>query len=506
MSLTEHSRRRWIAALLAVGLAAGSVFAQSEARRVARLRAAFAREAKSGEDFDRRLEALRSVEPLSERIVETLVAVYDRMEREAKPIEERRDRPLQSGGGSARLVPLRDALQRLRSLQDVVVAVVTRARGEPLVRLVGLALGRKRLPTRLAHGIVGSAQHLEAGEADVVFDKLTKSSSREVVVLALAAVAAIGPAAHAAGNRVVELLGHEDVDVAVQAVRALEALRWPASLPAMIDRLDGAEGRLRRSLIGALRTLTGANPGAAVASWRLWLEHEGRAMVEGKAPLAAADAAEASAQPEPQLESVPGATGSYFGIPQDGDAILYVVDASQSMRQPGAGTSDETRMERCQRELHRALDALPRGKRFNLITFANGVVAFDTAMQEATPDNLRRAHEWVDAIQLQYQTNVYDALDLAFRVAGRRGEDDLYPLEADTILFLSDGEPTRRSTTRAGMQPDSADEILAAVHRWNPLRRIVVHVVALGVRPRAERPRNFLRRLAQENGGRFVER
>ena len=77
-------------------------------------------------------------------------------------------------------------------------------------------------------------------------------------------------------------------------------------------------------------------------------------------------------------------------------------------------------------------------------------------------------------------------------MAGRGTVDRYYPVVADTIFFLSDGAPTiKGSGDKRGLGRDSVEEILAAVQRWNPLGRVVIHSIGLGVRGGA---RSVLRR------------
>ena len=84
---------------------------------------------------------------------------------------------------------------------------------------------------------------------------------------------------------------------------------------------------------------------------------------------------------------------------------------------------------------------------------------------------------------------------------------------ADTVFFLSDGRPYvpnvgQRPGDKRKAMPDPNHEILAAVRRWNPYRRLVVHAVGLGLTGGRfeQQARSFLQKLAAQNGGRFVER
>ena len=91
------------------------------------------------------------------------------------------------------------------------------------------------------------------------------------------------------------------------------------------------------------------------------------------------------------------------------------------------------------------------------------------------------------------KTNSYDALMSALGVTAKKGATGDYEVDVDTIFFLSDGRPSY------GKFIDTAD-ILREVNEANQLRRIVIHTIALG-----EFQKDFMRRLAQENGGVFID-
>ena len=66
-------------------------------------------------------------------------------------------------------------------------------------------------------------------------------------------------------------------------------------------------------------------------------------------------------------------------------------------------------------------------------------------------------------------------------------------VDADTIFFLSDGQPT------AGLYVDASD-ILRAVREANRLRKMVIHTIGIG-----EHQLELMTRLAHENGGTHVD-
>ena len=107
----------------------------------------------------------------------------------------------------------------------------------------------------------------------------------------------------------------------------------------------------------------------------------------------------------------------------------------------------------------------------------------------------------MNGLPLKLGPNTYDALEQAFNTAGRGSFDRYYALQADTVFLLSDGAPTIQKLTGPGLNPDNKDAILAAVRRWNPFRRIVVHSIGLGLN---KKRRVFMEKLAKENGGRCV--
>ena len=146
------------------------------------------------------------------------------------------------------------------------------------------------------------------------------------------------------------------------------------------------------------------------------------------------------------------------------------------------------------------------------MSFANKARSFEAEMQPATPENVAAAVAWIEALKLELQTNVYDALELAFQLAGRGVGDRYYEPTADTVFFLSDGAPTIPQLKSGGMTQDDSERILGAVARWNALGRVRIHAVALGLQKRTKErnkkgrlwPYVFLKRLAEENGGRVV--
>jgi hypothetical protein len=119
----------------------------------------------------------------------------------------------------------------------------------------------------------------------------------------------------------------------------------------------------------------------------------------------------------------------------------------------------------------------------------------------ASKENKAAALQWVRAMSAHGTTYIDGALRLAFRLAGLEVPDDKYPeIAIDTMMVLSDGAPTDNSYPTAKlMEPE---EILQHVRVWNQHKRVIVHCIGISKHDGVE----FLKKLAQENGGTYVDR
>jgi hypothetical protein len=108
------------------------------------------------------------------------------------------------------------------------------------------------------------------------------------------------------------------------------------------------------------------------------------------------------------------------------------------------------------------------------------------------------AGEWLAGQRLQLGTNVFGALDAAFALAAPRHEERYFEPGYDTILFLSDGMPTRRDPEQPRkLPPDDRGLLLAMSKRRNPFGVVTLHTVALGKGSAVQ----FLRKLAAAHDG-----
>ena len=142
---------------------------------------------------------------------------------------------------------------------------------------------------------------------------------------------------------------------------------------------------------------------------------------------------------------------------------------------------DDTKIEFAKAELINCIVALNPKVKFNIISFESSIHSWQKHLVPASSGNKQQAISWTTAMRPTGATNLGDAILLAF-------EDK----EVDTIFVLSDGQPNQ------GKLP-SADAILNEVRRINTARRIVIHTINFAG------ARDFMKKLAEENGGQFVD-
>jgi len=274
--------------------------------------------------------------------------------------------------------------------------------------------------------------------------------------------------ANAAVPAVVANVGHERWRVRLAAIRTLARLRPAAGVEPLIARMadEDERWRLRLAAVDALQAITNRRTGLAPAAWRRWWEREG----------------EGFAVPAPRTAE-PAATGEtksvarFYGIPIDSDRVVFLIDVSGSMAQPARG--ELSRLEVAYEELLGASAALPGKPRVNVVLFNNEVRAWSGGLE---PVDRRKIGRFLRKTEAAGGTFLYDGLEAAFANAG-----------ADTIIVLTDGAVT-------GGKIEGDDAIVDAARALDRSGLVRLHGVAIGL----DSP--LLRRLAEQTGGRYVER
>ena len=291
--------------------------------------------------------------------------------------------------------------------------------------------------------------------------KLAAHPKPGVAIPALDALGEIHPADSFASFE--KALKAKEWPVRVAAIRGLAKLRRKDSIDLLVDRIDKEEGRMLAEIVDALRGLTGRPFGYGPGQWKEW-------WTKAKEDFTIPDKAAAI------VSSQAGMT-TYHGVPVLSNRIVFVLDMSGSMSSEGTGS--ETRMEQAKKELSRVLSQLNPAAQVNMVFFDDRIEPWHKGLLPIKT-HLKEAQAIVARVAPRGQTNIFDSLDFAFTHR-----------EADTIYLLSDGDPT------AGRIIDP-DDILREIRRMNRLRQIVIHTISFGVSP-------FLKRLAEQNGGQYVE-
>jgi hypothetical protein len=280
-------------------------------------------------------------------------------------------------------------------------------------------------------------------------------------------------------------------------VEAFGALGSPASVPILIEAMARETGRLQFELSELLERLTGQSLGHDPIPWLRWWEDHGEAFLGENADrrITKVDARDAEA-----------AEGfSYYGIETKSDKVIFILDISDSMNDdagetelPPDGIPKRTgnlrpKIQVARDKLVEAILDLPAGSTFNIIVYNKYVAAWRDKMMKATKRNKNEAFEYVMGLKAKEATNIFDALELAFKFGGRYLGDRHYASPVDTIFFLTDG----KATVGRIQEPE---RILAEVRRINRLGKITIHTIGAGYL----HDRDFLKALAEQNGGKYV--
>jgi hypothetical protein len=284
-------------------------------------------------------------------------------------------------------------------------------------------------------------------------------------------------------DRLAKRLDDPRWQVRAAVIAALGGMRTKESVDLLVARFPKEDGRLRDDLNAALRAITGRRMDPHPEAWRLWWETERASWTPASAAREAEGAAGAAKE------------GVYFyGIRTSSKRIVFCIDISGSMAFPldGQGGTKPPRIETAKRELLQALAALSEDAWFSIVTYGSTVATWKRRPIQATVAHKQEARKFVEQLRPSGATNIFDALVESMEVAaaaGKRKDAD----EADTIFFLTDGQPTH------GRIVDPA-QILEEITARNRLHGIVIHAIGVS----KEQNAGFLLNLARRNGGEYV--
>ena len=217
---------------------------------------------------------------------------------------------------------------------------------------------------------------------------------------------------------------------------------------------------------------------------------------------------------------------TYYGEKVYSDKVIFVIDLSLSMnaemvidrdtivRETGAvvsGSKAETKKEKKKdgeiipiewwkirtrkdfavSQLKYVVSTLKRGQLFDLVWYSDSVVVWQGRLTPATPQIKVKAANWLDELKCEGGTNTWGGLTKALNLVGRGTDDENYSRGADTIYFMSDGQPS------VGDIKDT-DAIVDAIERIHKVRRVKIHVAQVGTSPLP-----FMKRLAAVTDGNY---
>jgi hypothetical protein len=215
---------------------------------------------------------------------------------------------------------------------------------------------------------------------------------------------------------------------------------------------------------------------------------------------------------------------SFCGIPVEGSRVLFIVDLSRSMtfamKPPKrVGIPDKieirTRLDFARRQLTETITSMPESTRLNFITY-NGLAeagVWSKDMLVLNAKTRQKALQFVDDLRADYPghapndpiggTNMWAGLSAGLKmkslIYGER-----YETAIDEIFLVSDGAPSVGEVT-------DPLEILRLVTETNRFSKVRINTIFI-TSPNDQDPRNLsltpselMRRMAEQNGGRFVE-
>ncbi len=170
---------------------------------------------------------------------------------------------------------------------------------------------------------------------------------------------------------------------------------------------------------------------------------------------------------------------SFFGILSHTKRVVFVIDASESMRRHKA-------MDIARAELWRSLNQLESTAHFQIVFFDLKTHVINrpgerSRLLRATPANLRVAEHFMKGIQPDAGTDRLAAVTQAFS------------FDPDVIYLLTDAD-----------DPEMSAQDLWEIRRGNK-RKAAIHVVEFGVGADLGQD-SFLKRLARQNGGQHYYR
>jgi len=256
-------------------------------------------------------------------------------------------------------------------------------------------------------------------------------------------------------------------------MRAFVQMEHPDAVEFVSAEARRLDGQLKYKLDQALDKVTVDLFGGDRGRFEQWCESR-----QCKS-LLTTTAHQEAAEPE-SLRRIKFGQPTYYGIDIHAQRLMFILDHSGSMEEYDQGM---TRLDRAKTELIRAIESLPPAAEFAILTYETDVSLWRGGLVSATPENKRRATQFVRRVGYGDKTNTHGALRRALEF------DD----QLEAAFLLTDGRPT------IGDVVAPAKIIKDILHR-NRFRHLNINTIGIAVEGVTE---NFLQVLAEETDGQF---
>ncbi len=378
-----------------------------------------------------------------------------------------------------------------------------------------IALQDKRATAPVKWKIAEAMGLLKDKEGGSVLEVLLADKDPTVRIAAADAIGAIP--LREAGKFLLPLLQDKAWQVKSAAIRAAGLARVESAIDPLIVLLQD-KGRLQEEVADTLFLITTRDYGVDAEAWRKSVANL-RKIGWTMPSDAKVEKAKETRRRNDALYGKKDAANTFAKISTTSTKVLFIVDVSGSMSDHvvekekfAANYADHSKMTIVKTELSNTIEGLDASTHFNIVAFASDLDPWRKGLVPANIVNRSSAKDWIaklkplggassDPVNSAGKTNTFKALMYPFNVKPEQAQTKVFAgagkaaikNKLDTVFFLSDGRPTVGKFVET-------DEILQEVRELNRSYRLVIHAIAIG-----QFPKNFLRTLALENGGAFVD-
>ncbi len=282
--------------------------------------------------------------------------------------------------------------------------------------------------------------------------------------------------------------------VRAAAVDALVRTWQKEAIPILLDGFERAEGRLKLDYMRALQSMTGQDLKWNPLNWKSWWSQHKEDVELGEQPENWRKGEDITPDEEE--------TGGFFGVPMLSRRVMFVMDFSGGMSSEVTGGEYEgkTKLEIAKNELRDTVKKLSEEHKFNILIYRYSStfppktrilspVSKGKKLAPAENQVKSAAVEWV----MKQRAGGWGAFYESFRAATRSPA-------VDTIVFLSDGKPTRGRF--AGTSAIMEDRFFQELQEMNRYRQVMIHTVLTG-KEAGGTDADYLKRVADLTGGIF---